>query len=610
MLVCLARQELIEQRPRLGPRDPRLLACSSWARCRTTDTRALIRQLLPADAASDDVREQLTARAEGNPLFLQQMIAFLRETGGDAVDVSVPPTIHALLAARLDRLTVAGAARDRRRLGDRARVLGRGRRGARRRRRRSPAVLETLTRKQLVAPEPSTFEGETGFAFSHILVRDAAYESITKEDRAELHERLADWLEQRHAERMIELEAILGHHLERAHRYRAELGRGRRALVRARRSAPRITSRPPAAARCAPARTPRRSGLLERAGALLPATARGRLELLPAIGESLEGTANHTQAGEIYEEALERALSAGERRVEGLARLGRAHVWFVAHPEVPASRLVDETEHAIRLLEHTGRRARPRRRLAAAGRDAHVRRAARATGSRRSSTRCSTPTPNTLPRHWNAISLRDGHVPARRPRAARAGHARSRRSTSPPPASAACARWRPTCCTCSASGSGGAGNFDEARAALSESTAISEDMGLLYMSQWSKRSRGRMELAAGDAVAAERALRESWEVLTQMGLQSSLGETAVPLAEALYAQGRFDEADATLKALNEDWAARRKRQRSAARAARQAARGRRVDAARRGDRGPRAAARARDRLALPAGRTRCSRTPR
>jgi tetratricopeptide (TPR) repeat protein len=103
-------------------------------------------------------------------------------------------------------------------------------------------------------------------------------------------------------------------------------------------------------------------------------------------------------------------------------------------------------------------------------------------------------------------------------------------------------------------GLGRQGRFDEARAALSESTAISEDLGLLYMSQWSKRSRGRMELAAGDAVAAEHALRESWDVLTQMGLHSSLAETAVPLAEALYAQGRFEEADETLKSLKDEWA--------------------------------------------------------
>jgi tetratricopeptide (TPR) repeat protein len=74
------------------------------------------------------------------------------------------------------------------------------------------------------------------------------------------------------------------------------------------------------------------------------------------------------------------------------------------------------------------------------------------------------------------------------------------------------------------------------------------------MSQWAKRSLGRMELLAGDPAAAERALRESWDVLTAMGLQSSLGETAVPLAEALYTQGRHDEADAALKALKDEWA--------------------------------------------------------
>jgi hypothetical protein len=74
------------------------------------------------------------------------------------------------------------------------------------------------------------------------------------------------------------------------------------------------------------------------------------------------------------------------------------------------------------------------------------------------------------------------------------------------------------------------------------------------MAQWSKRSLGQLELAAGDPMAAERALRESWDVLTEMGLNSSLGETAVPLAEALYAQGRFDEAEAALKALKDEWA--------------------------------------------------------
>ena len=79
MLVCLAREELIEQRPAWGreTHDSSLLELGPLS---DTDTRALIRQLLPADAAADAVRDQLAARAEGNPLFLQQMIAFLRES--------------------------------------------------------------------------------------------------------------------------------------------------------------------------------------------------------------------------------------------------------------------------------------------------------------------------------------------------------------------------------------------------------------------------------------------------------------------------------------------------------------------------------------------------
>ena len=548
MLVCLAREELIEQRPPWAreTHDSSLLELGPLS---TKDTRALIRQLLPAGAASDEVREQLTTRAEGNPLFLQQMIAFLRETG-DSVDVSVPPTIHALLAARLDRLTNA----ERRAIGAAA-VIGRefwaeavaavATDGD------TSSVLKTLTRKQLVAPEQSTLEGETGYAFSHILVRDAAYESINKEERAELHERLADWLEQSHPERMIELEAILGHHLERAHRYRADLGLvDGRSFALGQRAAARLAS---AGRRAARAREDTAAvGLLERAGALLPVTARGRLDLLPAIGESLEGTANHTKAGEIYEEALERAQVAGDRRVEGLARLGRAHVWFVAHPDIPATQLVEETERAIRLLEHSDEE----RGLADAWRllgESRMYEGRASDGQQALEQALRHADPDTFPRHWNAISfamgmcLLDGPAHLERAVAFAQEHLSAARERSMRAMEADMLHVLGVAL-------GRRGSFDEARAALSESTAISEDMGLLYMSQWSKRSRGRMELSAGDALAAERALRESWDVLTQMGLQSSLGETAVPLAEALFAQGRLEEADSTLKALKEEWA--------------------------------------------------------
>jgi tetratricopeptide (TPR) repeat protein len=97
------------------------------------------------------------------------------------------------------------------------------------------------------------------------------------------------------------------------------------------------------------------------------------------------------------------------------------------------------------------------------------------------------------------------------------------------------------------------GRFDEAREALHDSTAISEELGLRYMAQWSRQSLGRLELAAGNLSAAEEALRWSYAVLVEMGLNSTLGEAAVPLADALHEQGRRQEATDVLEAVKEDW---------------------------------------------------------
>jgi tetratricopeptide (TPR) repeat protein len=74
------------------------------------------------------------------------------------------------------------------------------------------------------------------------------------------------------------------------------------------------------------------------------------------------------------------------------------------------------------------------------------------------------------------------------------------------------------------------------------------------MAQWSNRSLGRLELVAGDAPAAERALRSSYDVLAAMGTNSSLGEAAIPLAHALYAQGRHEEASSFLEVVKDEWA--------------------------------------------------------
>ena len=137
----------------------------------------------------------------------------------------MPPTIQALLGARLDRLSD-----DERAVIEAAAVEGKVfheaiRRRARRRGpgRRSGAPAGAV-RKELIRPDRPLFSGERAFGFRHLLIRDAAYESIPKAARAQLHERYARWLEQRAGERTLELEEILGYHLEQAFRYRSELG--------------------------------------------------------------------------------------------------------------------------------------------------------------------------------------------------------------------------------------------------------------------------------------------------------------------------------------------------------------------------------------------------
>src|SRR5207247_7140652 len=78
--------------------------------------------------------------------------------------------------------------------------------------------LAALVRKELIRPDRPQLAGEDGFRFRHLLIRDAAYDALPKATRAELHERFASWLEQHGAE-LVELDEILGYHLEQACRY-------------------------------------------------------------------------------------------------------------------------------------------------------------------------------------------------------------------------------------------------------------------------------------------------------------------------------------------------------------------------------------------------------
>ena len=237
-LLCVARTELLDIRPEWG--GGKLNATSILLEPLGDDEcEALIENLLGGTHLEGGLRERITAASAGNPLYVEEMLAMVREHGGDG-EIIVPPTIHALLQARIDSLD-----------GDVRVVMERGsvegevfHRGAVAE--LSPALvradvqshLTTLVRKELIRSTSPTFPEDEGYRFRHLLIRDAAYESLPKATRAELHEQFADWLS-RHE--LVEGDEIVGYHLEQAHRYRAELDGSDAALDRTRASRFRVS---------------------------------------------------------------------------------------------------------------------------------------------------------------------------------------------------------------------------------------------------------------------------------------------------------------------------------------------------------------------------------
>jgi class 3 adenylate cyclase/tetratricopeptide (TPR) repeat protein len=256
LLLCIARPELLDKRP-------------GWAGGKLNATTILL-EPLSADECSeliavhgdvaDEMRERILGAADGNPLFVEEMVALVQESG----DVRVPSTVHALLQARIDQLG-----------GDERAVVERGavegeifHRGAVAELARPTQVdphLIGLVRKELIRPTPPTLAGEQAYRFRHLLIRDAAYDALPKAMRAELHERFAEWLAI-NAEELIELDEVLGYHLEQSARYHEQLGSVREDL------AARAGGHLAAAGRRAGERgdTPASLKLLGRAVALLP----------------------------------------------------------------------------------------------------------------------------------------------------------------------------------------------------------------------------------------------------------------------------------------------------------------------------------------------------
>jgi predicted ATPase len=85
--------------------------------------------------------------------------------------------------------------------------------------------LESVARKEIIRPDRSSPDILDAYRFRHILIRDAAYAALPKGERAELHERFADFQERAAGDRLTEYEEVIGYHLEQATHYRQGLGR-------------------------------------------------------------------------------------------------------------------------------------------------------------------------------------------------------------------------------------------------------------------------------------------------------------------------------------------------------------------------------------------------
>ena len=259
----------------------------------------LIDALLEGRELGEELRERIRVAAEGNPLFVEQMLAMVEES---PEEVTVPSTIQALLAARLDQLP-AGERAALERGAVEGQVFHRGAVAA-----LAPddpdvsSELLGLVRKELVRPTKATFPDDDAFRFRHLLIRDAAYDALPKTRRSELHERLAVWLEG-HVPGLVELDEVLGYHLEQAVRYRNELGNPSPALQE--RAAERLGS----AGLRAEARADPNAAvtLLLRASALLEAGDPRRSALLPALAQAYYGLGRLEDAYRTFDQAIAEA---------------------------------------------------------------------------------------------------------------------------------------------------------------------------------------------------------------------------------------------------------------------------------------------------------------
>jgi predicted ATPase/class 3 adenylate cyclase len=549
MVVGTARPELLDTRPGWGNGKPNATTIALEP-LTAVEAREMISNLFDQLPLPPAVELRITRAVDGNPLFAEELVAMLvdeellrRSQDGwvarsDLSELPVPSTINALLAARLEGLSpleralltagaVEGAVFHRSAVGELAR----------------PALDEleggllALVRRDLIRPEPPSFAGESAYRFRHVLIRDAAYHSLPKNARADLHERFAAWVELTATDRPRDFEEIVGYHLEQAVQYRVVLGpRDRLSASLAARACERLE----AAGRRALVRSdlPAAINLLERVCRLFTTEDPQRISLLTELSSALIESGRLDHAGRVLDEAERLTAAADDPRLAAHVRV-QQHFLRLLHGEEGG---LEEAAHAaamvIPVFERLGDDlglCRARRlealiywneaRAEAAGEAwrsaaAHARMA----GDRHLHNEILT---------WVASSLWFGPTPAsegvRRCEAMRAEVCES------PEAEAAILRHLAALHAME-------GRFDLARQLLATSNAVYADLGLTLNAATSQ-NEAVIELLAGNPAAAERSARTAYRALEEMGERAFRSTMAASLAIVILEQGRDEEAE-------------------------------------------------------------------
>jgi tetratricopeptide (TPR) repeat protein len=541
LLLIMARPELLDTRPR-------------WGGGQLNATTVLLEALPEADARDllghligpvleDRAAQRILDLADGNPLFVEEVVAMLIDdgalsSGGDdgsraakLATVAVPPTIQALIAARLDRL----------RPGERAVLEAASIEGKQFARERLKALVSdsvsaevdvhvrALTRKDLIRLVGAS---EDVFRFRHQLIRDGAYEGMPKELRAELHERFANQLEAGSTAVPV-ADELLGHHLERAVVLRRELGETEAATAGL---AARASSSLRAAGRRATrGDDPASVRLLQRALALAPPATRAPVlvELANALGDvgDLEGCVKAATA------ALELACENDDRQTAARARVVKLRVTMnrskgeadqvslnaAANAVLDELEALGDDEGLAAVLLHLAHVNQDRYEQASDYLERAMVSAERAGDRRRAAHAAS----------FAGSIMIFGPVPAaegiERCRALR------RQFADQAGTSAVLLRHEAVLHAMD-------GHIDEARTMHAEAVRAIDELGIPWLSASTIFGQWVLEMLAGAPERAEAAARGGLALMQEMGATNQGSTAAAMLAYALAVQGRHDEA--------------------------------------------------------------------